>query len=274
MVGGGCRARPNAAARSVCRRRRPARLSLAQPLLIPSPRQTSGHSLVAQPCRRSTSANSAGWPGGRWDGAGRSAGTRCCARQPAGGGGGHHQPQPPIRFSAARPHGSAASCTGSFRVPLITTTSSRPSHPAPRTPYNRLSLLAKKCPRPLTTPNRHSQACLRRTLTPNHFPRRALHQGCVAGPNDGEEGSGGVVADIAKLSVAGRPTTPVSWPPTTRRTCPVTVSPQAGGTALAPPAWGWRAKYRWPGSRRCSRAATPPLASCLAVRMVATPSRS
>jgi hypothetical protein len=28
-----------------------------------------------------------------------------------------------------------------------------------------------------------------------------MHQGCVAGANDGEEGSGGVVADIAKLSV-------------------------------------------------------------------------
>jgi hypothetical protein len=28
-----------------------------------------------------------------------------------------------------------------------------------------------------------------------------MHQGCVAGANDGEEGGGGVVADIAKLSV-------------------------------------------------------------------------
>jgi hypothetical protein len=28
-----------------------------------------------------------------------------------------------------------------------------------------------------------------------------MHQGCVAGANEGEEGSGGVVADIAKLSV-------------------------------------------------------------------------
>src|SRR5215203_3893821 len=35
----------------------------------------------------------------------------------------------------------------------------------------------------------------------NHFPRRAMHQGCVAGANGGGEGSGGVVADIAKLSV-------------------------------------------------------------------------
>src|SRR5215216_2072238 len=28
-----------------------------------------------------------------------------------------------------------------------------------------------------------------------------MHHGCVAGANDGEEGSGGVVADIAKLAV-------------------------------------------------------------------------
>jgi hypothetical protein len=27
-------------------------------------------------------------------------------------------------------------------------------------------------------------------------------------------------------------------------------------------AWGCRAKHRWPGSRPCSRAATPRLASC------------
>jgi hypothetical protein len=36
-----------------------------------------------------------------------------------------------------------------------------------------------------------------------------------------------VVADIAKLTVAERRTTPASWPPTTRRTCPATASPQA-----------------------------------------------
>jgi hypothetical protein len=28
-----------------------------------------------------------------------------------------------------------------------------------------------------------------------------MHQGCVAGANDGGEGRGGMVADIAKLSV-------------------------------------------------------------------------
>src|SRR5215218_8257671 len=44
---------------------------------------------------------------------------------------------------------------------------------------------------------------LRRTLyaRPRNRPRRAMHQGCVAGANQSEEGSGGVVADIAKLSV-------------------------------------------------------------------------
>src|SRR5215211_49552 len=34
-----------------------------------------------------------------------------------------------------------------------------------------------------------------------NFPRTAMHHRCVAGANDGEEGSGGVVADIAKLTV-------------------------------------------------------------------------
>jgi hypothetical protein len=53
-----------------------------------------------------------------------------------------------------------------------------------------------------------------------------------------------VVADIAKLSVGREAYYPASWPPTTRRTCPATGSPQAGGTALAPAAWGWRAKHR------------------------------
>jgi hypothetical protein len=58
-----------------------------------------------------------------------------------------------------------------------------------------------------------------------------VHQGGVAGANDGEEGSGGVVADIAKLTVGREPSTPVSWPPTTSSICPATASPQAGGTA-------------------------------------------
>ena len=48
-------------------------------------------------------------------------------------------------------------------------------------------------------------------------------------------------------------------------------SPRAGGTAPAPAASGCRAKHRRPGSRPCSRAATPPPASCWAARMAATP---
>src|SRR5215207_4169018 len=63
------------------------------------------------------------------------------------------------------------------------------------------SRLTTKYPHPLTPGNSRSHACFRLTLVPNHFPRRAMHHGCVAGANGGEEGSGGVVADIAKLSV-------------------------------------------------------------------------
>jgi MFS family permease len=63
---------------------------------------------------------------------------------------------------------------------------------------------------------------------------------------------------------AGRSITPASWPPTTRRTCPGTASPQAGGTAPTPPPSDWRAKHPWPGSRPCSRAATPQPVNCSA----------
>jgi hypothetical protein len=80
-----------------------------------------------------------------------------------------------------------------------------------------------------------------------------------------------VVADIAKLSVGRRSTRPASWPPTTSSTCPATARVQGGGTAPAPPAWGWRAKHRWPGSRPCSKAGTPPLATCSAGPTAATP---
>src|SRR4029453_16092436 len=67
--------------------------------------------------------------------------------------------------------------------------------------FNCRSRLTTKYPHPLTPGNRRSNAYFRLTLTPNHFPRRAMHQGCVAGANQGEEGRGRVVADIAKLSV-------------------------------------------------------------------------
>jgi hypothetical protein len=60
-----------------------------------------------------------------------------------------------------------------------------------------------------------------------------MHHGVRCWRQRRREGSGGVVADIAKLSV-GRSITPVSWPPTTSSTCPATVSPQAGGMAPAP----------------------------------------
>jgi hypothetical protein len=69
----------------------------------------------------------------------------------------------------------------------------------------------------------------------------------------------------------GRSLTPASWPPTTKRTCPATASPQAAGTAPAPPRWGCRAKHRGPGSRPCSKAAFPQLASCSAAPTAATP---
>src|SRR5215213_5286492 len=91
---------------------------------------------------------------------------------------------------------------------------------------------------------------------PEIRPRRAMHHGCVALANDGEEGSGEVVTDIAKLSVgreeyytrelatdheqylSGHGESPGRWY-------------GADATAL-----GLQAKHPWPGSRPCSRAAT------------------
>src|SRR5512133_2285207 len=85
------------------------------------------------------------------------------------------------------------------------------------------------------------------------------------------EGSGGVVADIAKLSVereedytrelatdheqylSGQGESPGRWY-------------GAGASGL-----GWRAKHRWPGSRPCSRAVTPPRGNSWAAPMAATP---
>ena len=62
-----------------------------------------------------------------------------------------------------------------------------------------------------------------------------MHHGVRCWHQRRREGSGGVVADIAKLSVAGRSTAPASWPPTTSSICPATASPQATGTAPPPP---------------------------------------
>jgi hypothetical protein len=98
-----------------------------------------------------------------------------------------------------------------------------------------------------------------------------MHQGCVAGANGGGRGAARWWPTSPNSRSAGRPTTPASWPPTTSSICPATASPQAAGTAPPPAAWGCRAKHRRPGSRPCSRAATPTLASCSAVPMVATP---
>jgi len=92
--------------------------------------------------------------------------------------------------------------------------------------------------------------------TRNHL-RRAMHHGCVLSRQRGREAAAGWWPTSPSSRWAGRSTTPASWPPTTSSICPATVSPQAAGTAPAPPAWGCRAKHPWPGSRPCSRAATP-----------------
>jgi hypothetical protein len=70
---------------------------------------------------------------------------------------------------------------------------------------------------------------------------------------------------------AGRRITPASWLPTTSRICPATASPRAGGTAPAPNRSACRAKHRRRGSRLCSRAGNPRLASCWAAPTAATP---
>jgi hypothetical protein len=191
-------------------------------------------------------------------------------RQLAGVGGGHHQPQPPIRFSAERPHGSAASCTGSFRVPPNTTTSIRPPHPAPVLPTIACHFLAR---------NAH-------VLLPLKIAIRALVSDVLSPQTISEESNAPAVRSLAptkaRRGAAGwwptspssrwavRSTTPASWPPTNRRTCPATVSPQAAGTAPAPVLSACRAKHRWPGSSACLRAGTRRLGSCWAVRMAAT----
>jgi hypothetical protein len=84
-----------------------------------------------------------------------------------------------------------------------------------------------------------------------------MHQGCVRWRQRWRgRGAAGWWPTSPSCRWAGRPTTPASPPSTTKSTCLATGSPRAGGTAPAPPAWGWRAKHRWPGSRPCSRAAT------------------
>ena len=50
-----------------------------------------------------------------------------------------------------------------------------------------------------------------------------MHHGCVAGANGGREGSGGVVADIAKLSIGREAYSPASGSFTRFRACCFTV---------------------------------------------------
>src|SRR5829696_939669 len=70
---------------------------------------------------------------------------------------------------------------------------------APRSRLDQIT--TKRIPRPITSQNASVNPSSSSTLTPNHFPRRAMHQGCVRSHQRRREGSGGVVADIAKLSV-------------------------------------------------------------------------
>ena len=135
------------------------------------------------------------------------------------------------------------------------------------------SLPTKKYPHPITFGNCLSRACLRPTLTPNHFLRRAMHHGCIAGANAGGEGSGGVVADIAKLSV-GREAYYTRELATDHEAVPVRprrVPGPLGRRRRQQP--GLQGEDRRPGSRPCSRAATPQPGSCWAAPMAATPCR-
>jgi hypothetical protein len=86
----------------------------------------------------------------------------------------------------ARPLGSSHR---SVAMPPVTIAIS--CRAAPIYHSNSRLLLTKKYPRPLTPQNRPSHACLRPTLTPNHFPRRAMHHGCVAGANEGGRDAAG-----------------------------------------------------------------------------------
>jgi hypothetical protein len=97
-----------------------------------------------------------------------------------------------------------------------------------------------------------------------------MHQGCVRSRQRRREGSGGWWPTSPSCRWGGRSTTPRSWPPTTSSICLATASPQAGGTAPAPPRSACRAKHRWPGSRPCSRAETPRLGNSSAGPTAAT----
>src|SRR5215211_2828834 len=70
---------------------------------------------------------------------------------------------------------------------------------APRSRLDQIT--TKRIPRPITSQNASVNPSSSSTLTPNHFPRRAMHHGCAARARWTWGGSGGVVADIAKLSM-------------------------------------------------------------------------
>ena len=144
---------------------------------------------------------------------------------------------PPLRF----PGSSHRSC----RMPRMTITISLQRLPSAA----RFHMLIASCLQqgistsyypPLPRPSRLSSAYAR----PKFVPRRAMHQWCVADANGGEEAAGGWWRTWPSCRWGGRSITPASWPPTTKRTCLATVSPQAGGTAPAPPAWGCRRSIR------------------------------
>ena len=98
-----------------------------------------------------------------------------------------------------------------------------------------------------------------------------MHHGCVRSRQRRRGGAAGWWPTSPSSRWAGRSITPVSWPPTTKRICPATASPQAAGTAPTPPPSACKAKHRLAGSRPCSKAATRRPGSCSATRMAATP---
>jgi hypothetical protein len=123
--------------------------------------------------------------------------------------------------------------------PTSSTISARPGH---HLPTNALAI----------TDARHHLSL----LSTRNLSDESNAPGCVRSRQRRRERAAGWWPTSPSSRWAGRPTTPASWPPTTSSTCPATGSPQAAGTAPAPPRWGCRAKHRGAGSRLCSRAAT------------------
>jgi hypothetical protein len=157
-------------------------------------------------------------------------------------------------------------CPGSLPGSVVATTGrSHRSGSAPRD----LTAAQRAAPAPSACHPLRQRVASTQSLVTSCFPRSNA-PGCVRWRQRRWEGSGGWWPTSPSSRWAGRPTTPGSWPPTTRRICPATASPRAAGTAPAPPAWGCRPKHRRPGSRPCSRAATQPRVSCWGAHMAAT----